>query len=400
MPYIAAIDGLRAIAILMVISSHLGAGRIVPGGFGVTLFFFISGYLITSLMIREHAALDRLDVRNFYVRRFLRLVPALLVMLIVVSVVFAAIGSPIGRGPTAAAALYFENYYVLLNPGPGTPFGPMWSLAVEEHYYLVFPWLFLWRWRSPNRFLLLLGAMIIMVLAWRCILVFGLNASFDRTYIASDTRIDSILFGAVLAVMLPIHRTAVQKSLSWAFPLGLSLLLASFLIRSEGFRETMRYTLQGLALLPLFYGVACSDRFSPVTAFLSHPVMRWLGAVSYSLYLWHFPVLMFTEHFGLHGALFIFANIAADIALAAASYHLLETPFLLLRKNFKPREISMDQRLWHKCATPFIPRRTIDDGWTGRGQTWRRYFEGKWQYRGDKKTPDRESPDDFYARQW
>ena len=139
--YVPAIDGMRALAITTVVASHFGAEQIVPGGFGVTVFFFISGYLITSLMIQEHSRRGRIAIVLFYIRRFLRLAPALLVSIAAVSVTFFLAFGFSSISQIFAAVFYYMNYYVIFGGSTPLPLGPLWSLAVEEHYYCnLSPW--------------------------------------------------------------------------------------------------------------------------------------------------------------------------------------------------------------------------------------------------------------------
>lgn len=333
------IDGLRAVAVMMVILAHLGAGNVLPGGLGVTLFFFISGYLITMLMIEEYDANGALDVRNFYIRRFLRLAPPLLTMVLIVSSVFALIGEPIRGGKIAAASLYYANYFGIIYPAPTEPLDPMWSLAVEEHYYLIFPLAFCLGWKNPKNFLLLICVAILASLAWRCWLVFETGASELRTYTSTDTRVDSILFGAVLAVVLKINNKMAAKWAERMLPLALATLLATLSIRVAAFRETLRYTMQGLALIPLFFCAVYSSRYRLISRLLSSRPMKKIGKLSYSLYLWHFPVLLLIQHTRLAGISFIVANVAIDIILAEVSFRFIERPFFRLRHYFRARDI-------------------------------------------------------------
>lgn len=337
--YIPAIDGVRAIAILLVISSHLGAEHFIPGGFGVTLFFFVSGYLITKLMISEYEANGKVDITSFYIRRFLRLAPALMTMIAAVSLIFLTI-DPIPLPQILAAAFYYGNYYKIIVGGSTSPLDPMWSLAVEEHYYLLFPLVLAASWRFKRRFLQGLIIVALAVLLWRCALVFHWHAPTNRTYLSTDTRIDSILYGAVLASALnvsPRIATAWSRRL-WV--IGLIAVAASLLVRDEHFRETFRYSIQGAALIPLFYCAIFDSRFSFVSRILDSKPLIWIGKLSYSLYLWHFAVLMFSERVlpSSGRAYIVLFNIAADLMLACASYYFIERYFLSLRSRFRPSE--------------------------------------------------------------
>jgi peptidoglycan/LPS O-acetylase OafA/YrhL len=261
---IPSLDGWRAIAIIIVFLSHAGLGNLVPGGFGVTVFFFLSGLLITSLMIVERERSGTLSIGKFYLRRLLRLSPPLFITLAIVYLLTHLgyfRGDATWRG-LGAQAFYFANYYeIFFDAVHMTPAGTgiFWSLAVEEHYYLIFPWMFLCLAvrRNQRRLVEALGLVCVAILAWRCYLVFMCHAPEYRTYYASDTRIDSIIFGAILALVknpstdeAPISANHMRIALS----LSACLLLFSLLYRSPAFRETFRYSVQGVALAPLFYG--------------------------------------------------------------------------------------------------------------------------------------------------
>jgi peptidoglycan/LPS O-acetylase OafA/YrhL len=299
-PAIPSLDGWRAIAIIIVFLSHAGLGNLVPGGFGVTVFFFLSGLLITSLMIVERENAGTLSIGKFYLRRFLRLSPALLITLVgvyVLTYIGYFHGSATWRG-ISAQAFYFANYYeIFFDAVHSTPEGTgiFWSLAVEEHYYLIFPWMFLYLAvrRNQSRLIAALSFVCVAVLTWRCYLVFICHAPEYRTYYASDTRIDSIIFGAILALVknpstdvTPISANRMRIMLS----LSVGLILLSLLYRAPEFRETFRYSVQGVALAPMFYYSIRAPR-SVVFAALNSRVMMYVGRCSYSMYLIHFVLI-------------------------------------------------------------------------------------------------------------
>jgi peptidoglycan/LPS O-acetylase OafA/YrhL len=335
MKYVPAIDGLRALAIGAVVASHFGADGVIPGGFGVTLFFFISGYLITTLMIREYAENGTISISSFYARRLLRLAPALMAMILAVSFTFFVLFGFVNGSQASAGIFYYMNYYVLWGGKADMPLGPLWSLAVEEHYYLLFPAIFLWLWKYKERFVASLVVAVIAVLFWRTLLILMWHVGQDRTYLATDTRIDSILYGAILAGMLNTSWTIVAKHFeSWIALISASLmLLITFVYRNEVFRETARYSLQGIALLPLFYATLFSSRLALVRSILETGPFLWIGKLSYSLYLWHMPVLFFSQKLGFGGRTFL--GLATTLLLAAVSYHWLERYFQRLRQRLR-----------------------------------------------------------------
>lgn len=323
MAYIPAIDGLRAVAILIVVFSHFTGGRWIPGGLGVTLFFFISGYLITSLLCIERRDNETIHLVRFYIRRFRRLAPALIFMVVTVAVVYAIFEKRFSANEISAGLLYFINYYQIYGGTMPLPIGTLWSLAVEEHFYLMFPLIVGVLLPFGRRFLIGLAAACFVVLIWRTWLVYH-GASEYRTYIATDTRIDSILFGCLLAVA-----SDLKLDLNWlqspAIIASACFLMAiSLAYRNEAFRETLRYSLQGLAILPLFYWSVFGTS-APIKSILQSQPSTWIGKISYSLYLWHFPVLAFcAERIGLPMSLF--AAAALSSLIAAFSYYYIETP--------------------------------------------------------------------------
>ncbi|MET0147365.1 MAG: acyltransferase, partial [Ilumatobacteraceae bacterium] len=300
------LDGLRAIAVLIVLVSHAGFGETVPGGLGVTIFFFLSGYLITTLILDESNLTDTINVRHFYLRRAFRLLPPLLIALAVAYslVALGLLGGGFSWGGLISQLFYFANYYEIFfahaNSIPeGT--GILWSLAVEEHFYIVYPalMLVLLRFVKDRRLIIALFAVLcVVVLAWRIYLVSQPDFTEIRTYYATDTRFDSILFGCIFAMWRnPARMPAASaprskmRALDWlVLGGGLALLLSTIVYRDAEFRETFRYTLQGIALAPIFY---YAIRFPTVGPFriLNTRVLARIGVLSYGIYLTHFIVL-------------------------------------------------------------------------------------------------------------
>ncbi len=299
---IPSLNGIRALAVILVLISHSGFGDIVPGGFGVTVFFFLSGYLITTLLLKEFLNKKHLDIKKFYIRRFLRLTPPLLITL---AVTYLAVFIELADGGATfygfmAQLFYFANYYGIYfeqaNSIP-TGTGVLWSLAVEEHFYFVYPLLLslLLRLKNQSGLALSLSLICLILLAWRLHLVLDPDFFEERIYYATDTRIDSILFGCVLAVGFnPIRFSGNNNELRFRHWLviisAVSVLIFTFMYRDIIFRQTLRYTLQGLALIPLFY-LAISRYKHWLFSFLSTSLVQKIGIYSYSIYLIHFFVI-------------------------------------------------------------------------------------------------------------
>lgn len=348
--YIPALDGLRAISVMIVAISHAGFTSI-PGGFGVSVFFFLSGFLITTLLLGEHAKTGTIDIRQFYIRRFLRLMPPLLVTLAVAYGLFflGVIDGAVSWAGLASQVFYFANYFsIFMDGGNHIPAGTgvLWSLAVEEHFYIIFPVLMLvLLQKSKDRRLIagVLGAVCIAVLLWRFYLVGSPGFIAERTYYATDTRVDSIIFGCILALAFnPLDAKAPQR-MTWmhwlVMALALGTLMATFLVRNGVFRETVRYTLQGLALMPLFY---CAIRWSNQLPFawLNTKWLMVLGTYSYAIYLIHHVAIMaLTQNIpqltGRPLLTFFFAMTLA-IGFAALIDKYVDPYFRMLRQRYRP----------------------------------------------------------------
>ncbi len=344
---IPSLDGIRAAAVMIVFVGHAGLGYVVPGGFGVTVFFFLSGYLITTLLRREHERTGRISLRNFYLRRIYRIFPPLyLVLAILITLKLAGvIPYPMSGWAVAAQLLHLTNYYLLLFPGveyaPVVPYSvPMWSLAVEEHFYLLFPLalLLLLRKNSYPRAALALAAACALVLAWRLVLVAALENAVNYTYMATDARVDSLLFGCIMALWMNPALDEAPEGIGargWAVlcAAALVLLLGTFLYRDPAFREGLRYTVQGIALFPLFY---CAVRYarSPFFSWLNLRPVRALGIISYTVYLSHFAAIQLTgKLLGVSGFTRGVLGFAFTVAFSAACYVLIERRFALLRRK-------------------------------------------------------------------
>jgi peptidoglycan/LPS O-acetylase OafA/YrhL len=344
--HIPSLDGLRAVSFLIVFMAHSGVRGLpaIPGGFGVTVFFFLSGFLITTLMRVEQQSTGSVSIRNFYLRRALRILPPFYLILLLAALLTAAriLPGDLRLAPVVAQAGHISNYWFIFKGSDGTPTGtiPYWSLAVEEHFYLVFPvlYLVLGRYLSRRNQAIVLWVMCLLVCVWRSTLVLRFGVIEDRTYMASDTRVDSILFGCALAVgMNPVLDPPIGREGLWKWlllPAGIALLLVTFLFRASWFRETIRYSLQGIALTPVFVSAVRFPRWLPFRALNAKPVAL-VGVLSYTLYLAHEVALL-----GLY-SWFPAANrwavatsaFAIAFAVALAVHRFVERPTARLRQR-------------------------------------------------------------------
>lgn len=302
---IASLDGLRAIAVLAVFVCHAREPWLPGGGVGVTVFFVISGFVITRLLLRSAEQSPRIMLRSFYWNRFTRLMPAQMVM---VGVTVAVLGvtdthrDDINHAPLAL--LYVMNIFRAGQPTfeyAGGMLGHTWSLGVEEQFYLMWPLLLIvlvTRLR-PARQTIAVLAVCGLVLFERVILVEVNPENYARIYNAPDTRFDQLLFGCALALFLsrgkPNHLVAFdQVSAVAAWP-AVAVLCASALAvaepaRANFFNGAVQFTLSAVAAA-ILVAVAARQPQHLLSRLLAHPVLVFFGLISYSFYLWHYPVL-------------------------------------------------------------------------------------------------------------
>jgi peptidoglycan/LPS O-acetylase OafA/YrhL len=340
------LDGVRGVAILLVLGQHAPTRPLIDGFVGVTVFFCLSGYLITTLLVRELQT-GTIDVRAFYRRRVARLCPAL-VTVVAVTVVVLLIGRRAFPVPThlsvgqifapAGAAL---AYTTSLFDWTGHFFATQdylnftWSLSIEEQFYLLWAFALLWGYRrSPRLFAALVGLLIGITLALNLYLGLSREVFFDRhEYVGSDTNALPILVGSLLAIV--VHNGWLSRTVRYLAP---GALLAVALLPVLAYRnDTERTSLvtvagTGLALVTLI-GVVTQPR-SAVGSLLASRPMRWLGERSYSIYLWNDLAritILNALGYTLVGDI---AWIAMFVVLAEASFRFVERP---LRAKFARR---------------------------------------------------------------
>ncbi len=347
---------MRAIAFFLVFLAHAQPFKSLPGGFGVTVFFFLSGYLITSLLRDEAQTTATISLKGFYLRRLLRIFPPCYLTVILVSIL-AAIGILYNRESYASlvsAFLYFSNYWNIMGWGNlPAGLGVLWSLAVEEHYYLLFPLLYWWFVRTGmdrRRQAAVLIALCMAALAWRCYRVWVWHSSWENIYEGTDTRFDSILAGCVLAIGAnsrlgdPVHwLTKHAAGLAWA---GAILIAACFACRNQLFRDTVRYTLLEIGLMPIFFYVTLPQR-NFLTRCLEWRGLRHLGQLSYSMYLIHHTLFHHFYHYYRPSLLLAGGILLLTIGYAQAMRVCVELPIQKMRNRWMRRAVvvSISSRL-------------------------------------------------------
>lgn len=350
--YVKELDGIRAIAVGIVVLAHYRLVPVhIPGAFGVTLFFFLSGYLITTLFYSEYNSSDKIDIFKFYLRRWLRLTPPLVIS-ILIGIIFYRFtrvfvgGTPVPIGTTMAALLYYTNYYDLawaMEPSRVIPFGICWSLAVEEHFYLLWPLVIKKNIHDSSRLLALIVGACIIVLVWRFVAHCILSVSSDYTQMATDTRIDSILYGALLRVLLETKWASAVVTICKARSariVSLCVIIATFVIQNDTFRETIRYSLQGIALMPIFSVVLLDQPTTAIRRVLGFPAMVLVGRLSYSIYLFHLLARTPAEVF--FGSPYRIESMVSGLfvtgVLAYMTYLFIEQPLANIRHRLRGKE--------------------------------------------------------------
>lgn len=341
--HIPALDGLRGLAVAGVLLFH--DGRLTGGFLGVDLFFALSGYLITSLLIDERARTGTLRLGAFWERRARRLLPALVLFLLAIVPMMRWWGSPAqlsaARGGAWPAFLYLSNWdqirssadYWALFTDP-SPLTHLWSLAVEGQFYLVWPFVAFWCMRSPRWHRWLTGVAVggfAASAAW--MLVHYDPANPTRVYMGTDTRAFSILIGAVVALLGVTERAVAwaERRPTWFLSAQAALFVAVLASWAsiDGASSAALYrgglVLHSSACAVLAATIGPANLLSRV---LSLAPLRWLGAISYGLYLWHWPVFIVLDEprTGLDPLPLTVVRWAVSIAIAMASYHVLEVP--------------------------------------------------------------------------
>ena len=344
------LDGLRALSFTIVLLAHLGFMNKKPGGFAVDVFFALSGYLITTLLMREYDRTGTLSLRSFYLRRTLRIFPAMYASLLVCTVLthFHVLPGVLRGRDMVAEVFYLQNYrtwytmrFGVLGCVPATL--SYWSLCVEEHFYLLFPVALLWclkREMRPSRIIGVLLLACAVFLAWRCFAVGYFLDGEQYCYRTSDARMDSILWGCVLALLeyqAPFRAWMAEgRRLGNLTVAGLAVIAATFTFHAVG-HETFRFTIQAVCLLPVLYYVAHRPR-SWAGWVLNHPLLVHLGELSYSLYLVHEAAIhLVARYVPLHSRAVVWPLSALlAYALALLLHRGVERPFQGLRSRFEP----------------------------------------------------------------
>jgi peptidoglycan/LPS O-acetylase OafA/YrhL len=347
------LDGLRAIAALLVIGFHASDLAFVGGWVGVDIFFVLSGYLITTILTAEFERSGTIAIGTFYLKRVLRLAPALLALLSFNLLASLLFGETEDRsehiGATIASLFYVMNWVRAFHLPYEGHVGHVWSLAVEEQFYIIWPallWLALLSGgRRAARILVCL--LISVVVLWRCYLVLHGEPPY-RTYNGFDTRSDALFIGCLLALsasLLPARLKAF-----WLMPVGALEFIALFANWDAPWVHLVGFDIIAVSAAWIIFSLSEN---SPLKSLLSTRPAVFLGSISYGMYLWHafFTSVLLNE--AVPVGYVLLAILPLTISCAAVSYFLVEKRFLDLKDRLgvrRPDDVRAHRR--HASAEP------------------------------------------------
>ncbi|MBC1708953.1 acetyltransferase [Listeria welshimeri] len=349
--YVPSIDGLRALAVIAVIAYHLNFSWAKGGFIGVDIFFVLSGYLITNILLTQWEKNQTLQLKQFWLRRFRRLIPAAYVMIVVVVIFSVLFHSEILknlRGDAIASFFYVSNWWFIFHNvsyfdsfGMPSPLKNLWSLAIEEQFYLIWPVFLLvfLRWvKNPKLLLKIVIGLGLLSVIWMTILyVPGTDPS--RVYYGTDTRLFDLLSGCALAFVWPFNRLSpnIPKRSKAALNIAGTISILFFFLITALVSEYQPFLYRGGLLFVAIMGVVMIATIAHPASYLSKifsfKPLRWIGTRSYGIYLWHYPIITLTTPVLEIGQPSIWRSIlqvAATFIIAELSFRYIETP---IRKN-------------------------------------------------------------------
>ena len=360
--YLPSIDSLRALAVLAVIIYHVDVNYL-PGGFlGVDLFFVLSGYLISSLIIKEYRKTGSINLYNFYLRRARRLLPAVYFMItvgIILMVMFNEVLLKKSHLDAIFGYIYSSNWWYIFHKldyfdsfGSQSPFKHLWSLAIEEQFYMIFPLLFLLinskkkgkdgTYKLSKSFLYIVLGLIFVSLITH-ILLFDIN-NISRIYFGTDTRAFSLLVGVVGAILYPMDKLNTkitpQENLVYSVVslISITALITIMIYTSEYNTWLYRGGFLLVAILGIIIIISSGKQHTIMAKLLSFKPVVFIGKISYSLYLWHFPILVLTtpvSEIGNPNNFYVILRVILTFIVAIISYVFVETPIRKLGfKNY------------------------------------------------------------------
>jgi peptidoglycan/LPS O-acetylase OafA/YrhL len=353
------LDGIRGIAIILVMLFHT-RDPILPGGhIGVNIFFVLSGFLITSILVEEWSRSRRIDFRRFYLRRGLRLLPGLFALVVAVVAIKTA-ADQVGISywedersiwwSAAAAIFYFANWVKAFNLYELGALTHTWSLSIEEQFYLIWPVALLLMLRAGWRFVSMIYALICAAIGSALLRLYLFDRDgFERAYDGLDTRADALLCGCILSLAMSAGLVPHSLVGRWIVSIAAAASAAFVAVAcvTGGEYDGWLYYRGGLLLTAIGTAVVMYRYLIEPTgvgnAILSSRVLSGFGLISYGLYLWHMPVYWVVEKMALPTVADVPLRISLSLVTAVISYYLIELPFLRL-KELRPLQRATSRR--------------------------------------------------------
>lgn len=344
-PNIPAFDGLRAVAVFLVIGYHFGVPGI-PGAHGVLNFFVLSGFLITWILLKENERTGQISLKAFYRRRIIRIFPAFYVYWFLLVALLLLTGRNMPWSHAISSFFYVTNYYNAINGDPNTGFSHTWSLAIEEQFYLLWPLLLLLLRNNLARLTKVLVGIIVGVWIYRVVLVYGFHVRQSWLFASFDTRLDSLMVGCLMAVVLRrgILADWWRRVLSWWWAPALLLVVLLLSVFSgrlliERYRDVVGFAIEPVMMAGLMALIVAHHK-RWWARWLNWGWVRYLGRISYSLYLYQQITLdparkvfaAFPEVVQFAGA------VAVTVIVASGSYWIIERTF----QRFRGRQAHED----------------------------------------------------------
>lgn len=353
--YKPALDGLRGISILAVMAFN-GHFLWLQGGFvGVDIFFVLSGFLITALLVQEFRRTAGIGLKNFYFRRALRLLPALFALMLF-CIAYALLLQPADKAAVTLKGVLYTFFYVA-NWSQIPPFPPgigalshAWSLSVEEQFYIIFPLLLLVLLKlKSKRIVLAILCSLVTISMLLNVWFWHAGTPFLRMYFGTDTRANELLIGCLAALILLWGTLQPSNRLKWAFHFVslislVGILISFFLVRHfDPFVYNGGFTLISIGTAVLILDLLVFP--SILSRCFEFAPLVWIGKISYGLYLWHFPIFQATQKLfeGKTSPIFYeVTGVVVTLVVATISYYFLEQPFLKLRRRDSDNEAKPD----------------------------------------------------------
>ena len=343
------LDGIRGLSILLVFIHHVYS-PLMPGGFlGVDVFFVLSGFLITSLLLTEWDRTGSISIKDFYIRRALRLLPAITVLSIVLAAGALFLNERDAektyRGIWLALSYVSNWLYAFKLYSAENPLGVTWSLAIEEQFYLFWPlvlrFLLQSKWLSRRGTVLLVIGLLFLIIGHRSWL-HSLGVPVERLYYGSDTRADALLIGCLIGFMFCwnfVPKTRAFKILVKAFTV-VSVGFLAYMTLTATWEDLLLYRSLILSMISVAAGMVLIGvlvlQSRPIKMVLQFAPLVWFGRISYGLYLWHWPILwiIYQQKHLPPSNLQLFLVMVLSLVLPTLSYYFVEERFLRLKGRF------------------------------------------------------------------